>query len=119
MVTTISFLEENKRTKQYEVRKQIKPTSGAVTEIIEVDPRKDVIVQINSEGNTYDIEVTSHTGTGNTDLEDAAVPWILFRDDITVDFHTGSGLVNKGLVGVKITVASVATSFELFVAQQA
>lgn len=118
MVISISLLEKDKRARHYEVMHQSKPTSGAVAVIVELDPRRDAMVQINAAGNTYDIEVTSHAGTGNTDLEDAAVPWILLKNQITTDFHSGQALENHGLVGIKFVVSAVTTSFEMYVAQK-
>lgn len=118
MVITVSTLEGDKRSRHYEVIHQSKPTSGAVAVIVEVDPRKDTVVQVNAQGNTWDLETTSHTGTGNTDLEDAAVPWILLKDQITADFHSGQALENHNLIGLKFSVAAVTTSFEVLVAQK-
>lgn len=118
MSKIVDLTEAAKNTKQYVVKTQQKFTSGAVDVIVLIDPRKDTIVQVNAGSNTYDLETTSHAGTGNTDLEDAAVPWILLKNQITDDFHSGQGLNNRGLVGIQFTVAAVTGTFEIYVAQQ-
>lgn len=119
MVTTVDI--QNKRTKQREIMLSFKETTGhgVASEIVELDVSKDTIMQVNATSQTYDLYVTSHTGDGNTDLEDAAVPWIKLKDAVTTDFHSGQALSNRGIIGVKVVTAGVlSANFEIYVAQQ-
>lgn len=112
---------QNKDTKQRAIKLDFKETTGfgTVEQIIVFDISKDIILQINAKSQTYDIETTSHAGKGNTDIEDAAVPWIKLKDAITANFHSGSSLNNRGILAVKITTSGVLTDdFEVYAAQQ-
>lgn len=112
---------QNTEGKNRVIKLSFKETTGhgAVSEIIELDVAKDTILQVNATVQEYTIETTSHTGKGNTDLDDAAVPWITLKDGITADFHSGQALDNRGLVGIKITTAGVlSANFEIYIAQQ-
>lgn len=120
MVTTIDLSEKAKDTKQYRVvfENTFDSNDDPLSQIIVFDPRKDVILQIKSGGNAWSLETTSTAGFGNTDIEDASVPWILLKSAITDDFHTGEGLVNRGILAVKITVTTIGADFKVYAAQQ-
>lgn len=120
MATTIDLTEKSKDTKHYveKFEKTFDSGDDPVSQVIVFDPRKDIILQVNSGANTWTLEVTSTAGEGNTDIDDASVPWITRKDAITADFHNGEGLLNRGIIAVKITVTTIVADFKLFAAQQ-
>jgi hypothetical protein len=113
----IDLTETSKDAKHLGVKYNEKFASGVVEKIIVFDPRKDIILQVNANGKIWTLRTTSHAGSGNTDILDAAVPWITLKSAITADFHSGSGLINRGVLAVEISFAD-GTGIEIFAEQQ-
>ena len=115
----IDLSDSAKRTKQYAPGyNELFESSETVEKVIVFDPRKDIILQLNTAADTYTLEVTSHAGEGNNDILDAAVPWVVLKSAESADFHSGSGLNNRGVLAVRITTGVLTDDFEIFAAQQ-
>lgn len=88
-------------------------STETVEKVIVFDPRRDKALQINANGQLYDIETTITPGEGNIDILDAAVPWVLLKNQITTDFQTGSGLENRNILAIRITSGVLTDDFEI------
>lgn len=95
--------------------------AATVEKIIVFDPRKEINLQINSNGtDLWGLETTTHAGAGNDDITDAAVPWITIKDIATNtdDFQSGGTGVNTGILAVRITSVLLTDIFEINASQQ-
>ena len=114
-IEIIDTSEKNKDLEHYNIKYEEKfETDDHVEKIIVFDPRRDKTLQINANGQAYDIDVTSYPGVGITNITDSNVPWVSLEAARTTDFLSGGSDINRGILAVRITSnATLTDDFEI------